>query len=99
MAVGKGFYIILQDNKYDLIPNTGSCPEALAFAETTEEIHDLLVQTIWSKLLLLTGFNTFATELDKLSNFPLVQRDMISFYKLTFSSSFLPHQEDGHELR
>lgn len=98
MAVGKGFYIILQDNKYDMIPRTGGCPEALAFAETTEEVHDLLLYTIWNKVL-LTGFDTFSTELEKLSNFPLVQRDMISFYKLTFSSSFLTHPENCYELR
>ena len=71
----KGFYIILQEGRYNLVPHQEYLPEAIAFAETTSTVESILMNIVCGNLV-RTQFSTIADELDKLSEFPMVRRSM-----------------------
>lgn len=79
----RGFYITLQDNKYNLIPHQEYRKDAIAFAETTDNVERVLLNVVCSNLV-SQNFSNIDEEMDRLCDFPTVHRSL----ELILSSPF-----------
>lgn len=71
----KGFYIVNENNKYKMIPNQGHITDAIAYATTTADIENILIG-IASRNIVNSNFSTINYELEKLDDFPIIQRTL-----------------------
>ena len=94
----KGFYIILQEGKYNLVPHQEYLPEAIAFAETTSTVEGILMNIVCGNLV-RTQFSTIPEELDKLSEFPVVQRSLELILSSPWAVQTIDSIGEQHEFR
>lgn len=71
----KGFYIVLENGKYNLIPHKEYPKNVLAFAETTRSVENVLMRIVCSNLI-NSDFATVGDEMDKLEDFPTICRSL-----------------------